>query len=100
MEFGDTVEHDGVAEGGHVYPAGAAGAAGGGAELATGLADLLAYFVVQLGGKGAAADAGTVGFGDAVYLIYMAGSNAKAGAGTGGNGAGGGDVGIGAEVDI
>ena len=30
MEFGDAVEHDGVAEGGQVYPAGAAGAAGGG----------------------------------------------------------------------
>ena len=100
VEFGDAVEHDGVAEGGQVYPAGAAGAAGGGAEFAAGLADLLAYFVVELGGEWAAADAGAIGFGDAVDLIDVARSNAEAGAGPGGDGAGGGDVGIGAEVDI
>ena len=46
VQLGDAIEHDGVAEGGQVYPAGAAGAAGGRAKLTAGLADLLAYFVV------------------------------------------------------
>ena len=100
VKFGDTIEHDGVAEGGQVYPAGAAGAAGGGAELAPGLANLLADFVVELGGERAAADAGAVGFGDAVHLIDVARGDAEAGAGAGGDSAGRGDVGIGAEVDI
>ena len=100
VELGDTVEHDGVAKGGQVYPTGAAGAAGGGAKLAAGLADLLTYLVVQFGRKGAAAHAGAIGFGDAVHLIDMARGDAKAGAGASGDGAGGGNIGIGAEVDI
>jgi len=75
VQLGDAIEHDGVAEGGQVYPAGTAGAAGGGAKLAASLADLLAYFVVQLGGERATTNARAVGFGDAVYLIYMAGSD-------------------------
>ncbi len=61
---------------------------------------MLAGVVEQLGGKRAAADAGAVGFGDAVYLIYMARRDAEAGAGAGGNGAGRGNVGIGAEINI
>nr|GFD15237.1 hypothetical protein [Tanacetum cinerariifolium] len=62
-------------EGGQVYPAGAAGAAGGAAKLAAGLADLLAYLIVELGGEGTAAHAGAVGFSDAVYLIDVAGGD-------------------------
>ena len=100
VEFGNAVKHDGVAEGGQVYPASAAGAAGGGTELAAGLADLLAYFVVEFGGEWAAANAGAVGFGDAVDLIDVTRGDAEAGAGAGGDGAGGGDVWIGAEVDV
>ena len=100
VQFGDAVEHDGVPKGGQVNPAGAAGAAGGGTELAAGLADLLANFVVELGGERAAADAGAIGFGDAVDFVDVAGRDAEAGAGAGSNGAGGGDVGIGTEVDI
>src|SRR3954447_3349162 len=44
-----------------VEPAGAAGAAGGGAELAAALADLGADRVVELGGERARADARGVG---------------------------------------
>ena len=49
------------------------GAAGGGAELAAGLADLLAELVVELGGEGAGADARGVGLGDAPDLVDRAG---------------------------
>ena len=100
VELGDAVEHDGVAESRQVYPAGAAGTAGGGAKFATSLADLLADLVVELGGKGAAANAGAVRFGNAVDFVDVARGDAEARAGAGGNGAGRGDVGIGAEVDI
>ena len=100
VELGDAVEHDGVAEGGQVYPAGAAGAAGSGAKLTTGLADLLANFVVKLGGERAAADAGAVSFGDAVDLIYVTRCDAEASASASGDGAGRGDVGIGAKINV
>ena len=100
VKLGDAVEHDGVAKSRQVYPAGATRTAGGGTKLAAGLADLLTYFVLELGGERATTDAGAIGLGDAIYLINVTRGNAKAGAGTSGDGTGRGNKGIGTEVNI
>ena len=76
------------------------GAPGGGAELAAGLAQLLAELVVELGRERAGADAGGVGLGDPPDVVERAGPNAGARAGGPGHGVRRGHERIGAVVDV
>jgi len=78
------VEARGVAEGDQVDPADATGAAGGGAVLASRLAEGVAELAVELGRERAGADAGGVGLGDAPDLVDVL----RAGAGAGRRAAG------------
>ena len=89
-----------VAQGDRVDPAGAPRPAGGGADLAAALAQLLAHLVVELGREGAGADPGRVGLGDAPDLVEVAGPDARADRRRAGDRVRRGDEGIGAVVEV
>jgi hypothetical protein len=97
-EFVDAVDHARVAGGDGVEPAAAAGAAGGGAELAAHGVEHVGN--LRFGGQRAFADAGGVGLHHADDAVHAVRRNAGAGAGAAGRGVGRGDEGIGAEVDV
>ena len=99
-EFVHAVHHDGVFQGDEVQPAAAAGTARGGAVLTADAAQALARGVEEFRREGTASHAGAVCLEDTHHLAYAAGSHAEAGAHARRHRIGGGDEGIGAEVDV
>src|SRR5690606_23255389 len=99
-QAGDAVDGDGALERDDVHPAAAARATGGGATFLAAVTQALADVVVQLGRERAAADAGGIGLGNAPHVVDGIGADAGAGQGAAHRGIRGGDVGIGAVVDV
>ena len=83
-----------------VKPAAAPGPPGSGAEFAPGPGQVSADAVVQLGGKGAGADARGICLGHPEHVVEMARAKAGARGGAARGRVGGGHEGIGAVIDI
>ena len=83
-----------------IQPAAAALAACGDAELAADALQLVAVGVELLGGEGAAADAGGVGFYDSDHVLDAGGVEGEGLDSTAEAGGGGGDEGVGAVVEV
>lgn len=99
-EVGCAAEVGGVFDGDGVEVTAATRAAGGGAVLVTSVADAIADVVVLFGGEGACTDAGGVGLHDADEVLDGLRRHASAGEEAERRAVGGGDVGIGAVVDV
>ncbi len=99
-EVGDAVDACGVAGDGCVVPAGATGAAGGGAELETALAQEFTPLVEQLRRERACADARGVGLHDADDAVDAVGADARTGGRASRGRVGGRDERVGAVVHV
>ena len=100
VQRGVVVDGLGVAAENEVEPAAAAATAGGHAEFATGALQLVTVFVELFGGEGARADTGGVGLDDADDVGDAGGVQGETLNGTAEAGGRGGDVGVGAVVEV
>ena len=83
-----------------VKPAATAAPARGGAVFTAPVAEVVVEAALQLGGEGALAHPGGVGLGHADHPVDQGGADAGADAGPAGDRVGGGDVGVGAVVEV
>src|SRR6185312_13420305 len=96
----DAVDLGGALERDQVDPAAAARTARAGAELVALLAQQLAHLVIEFGRERTAADAGGVGLADAQHVVDVLRTHAGAGQRAADGGVAGGDVRVGAVVDV
>ena len=99
-ELGDAVDAARVAQLNQVEPAATAWTSGGGAVFAARFAQRFAGLVEEFSREGSATDTGAVRLEDPDHFADAAGSHAQTIARAGGDGVGGGDEGVGAEVDV
>jgi hypothetical protein len=99
-QAGDTVDRHRALERDDVHPAAAPRTTRGGAEFLAALADAFANVVVQFGRERSAADARGVGLGDAEHVVDRIRADAGTGKRAAHRGVAGGDVGIGAVIDV